>query len=82
MDLFKCMWNIIKHWLDPYVAAKIHFTNEFDELTRFIDPVYIPDYLGGEDTERGHYTPPEEFDDQPMKRKDEIFRQLKRERVE
>ena len=51
--IFSTVWNIIKNWLDPVVASKIHFTKDAKELSKFIDPTLIPDYLGGEDTTRG-----------------------------
>ncbi|KAI5905688.1 Phosphatidylinositol transfer protein CSR1 [Candida parapsilosis] len=78
--IFSTVWNIIKNWLDPVVASKIHFTKDAKELSKFIDPSLIPDYLGGEDTTRGYYPIPEPKDEFPPKRKDAEYAKLKRER--
>ncbi|KHC58461.1 hypothetical protein MGE_04798 [Candida albicans P75010] len=80
--IFSTVWNIIKNWLDPVVASKIHFTKDAKELSKFIDPTLIPDYLGGEDTTRGFYPIPEPQDEYPPKQKDAEFARLKRERDE
>lgn len=46
------IWNIIKGWLDPVVASKIHFTKNKDELENFISHDRIMKELeGGEDWE-------------------------------
>lgn len=78
--IFSTVWNIIKNWLDPVVASKIHFTKDAKELSKFIDPTLIPDYLGGEDTTRGYYPIPEPKDEFPPKRKDAEYARLRRER--
>ncbi|RCK66642.1 Phosphatidylinositol transfer protein CSR1 [Candida viswanathii] len=80
--IFSTVWNIIKGWLDPVVASKIHFTKDAKELSKFIDPTLIPDYLGGEDTTRGFYPIPEPKDEFPPKKKDAEFVRLRRERDE
>lgn len=80
--IFSTVWNIIKGWLDPVVASKIHFTKDAKELSKFIDPTLIPDYLGGEDTTRGFYPIPEPKDEYPPKQKDAEFVRLRKERDE
>ncbi|KAL6450024.1 CSR1 Phosphatidylinositol transfer protein CSR1 [Candida maltosa Xu316] len=80
--IFSTVWNIIKNWLDPVVASKIHFTKDAKELSKFIDPNLIPDYLGGEDTTRGYYPIPEERHTRPPRAKDAKFVQLRKERDE
>lgn len=80
--IFSTVWNIIKNWLDPVVASKIHFTKDAKELSKFIDPTLIPDYLGGEDTTRGYYPIPEPQHEFPPKQKDAEYARLKRERDE
>lgn len=46
------IWNIIKGWLDPVVAAKINFTKNREELENFISNDRIMKELeGGEDWE-------------------------------
>ncbi|KAI5956989.1 CSR1 [Candida jiufengensis] len=78
--IFSTVWNIIKNWLDPVVASKIHFTKDAKELSKFIDPTLIPDYLGGDDTTRGYYPIPEPKDEFPPRRKDAEYARLRRER--
>jgi hypothetical protein len=46
--IFNGVWNIIKHWIDPVVAAKISFTKTYEDLAEFIEPKYILKDLGGE----------------------------------
>ena len=45
--LFSSIWSIIKGWLDPVVAAKIHFTKNREDLEKFIPPNQIMKELGG-----------------------------------
>ncbi|KAK6464603.1 hypothetical protein DFJ63DRAFT_311904 [Scheffersomyces coipomensis] len=78
--IFSTVWNIIKNWLDPVVASKIHFTKDAKELSKFVDPIYIPDYLGGEDDTKPFYPIPEEQDMYPPKRKDATYKKLIKER--
>lgn len=80
--VFSTVWSIIKHWLDPVVAAKIFFTKSH-ELPNFINPCYIPIYLGGNDTTNSTsplYPHPKKGDDHPPKRKDSTYRQLRKTR--
>lgn len=50
--VFSSIWSIIKGWLDPVVAAKIHFTKNREDLEAFIPPSQIMKELeGGEDWE-------------------------------
>ncbi|CAK9439990.1 uncharacterized protein LODBEIA_P40900 [Lodderomyces beijingensis] len=78
--IFSTVWNIIKNWLDPVVASKIHFTKNAKEMSKFIDPSLIPDYLGGEDTTKGFYPIPQPQDEYPPKKKDAEYARLRRER--
>lgn len=43
------IWSIIKGWLDPVVAAKIHFTKNREDLETFILPTQIPKELEGDE---------------------------------
>lgn len=43
------VWNIIKGWLDPVVASKVHFTKNLEELERFVEKSHIIKELGGDD---------------------------------
>jgi len=45
--IFQGIWRVIKGWLDPVVAAKVHFTNELKDLEVFIDESNIIKELGG-----------------------------------
>ncbi|AAS52725.2 AER041Wp [Eremothecium gossypii ATCC 10895] len=47
--IFPPIWNIIKNWLDPVVAAKIAFTKTAADLEEFIPAEQIPLELGGKD---------------------------------
>lgn len=80
--IFSTVWNVIKNWLDPVVASKIHFTKDFKELNKFIDKDNIPDYMGGEDTYDGEYPVPSEKHCTYMKQRDGNFVKLMKERDE
>lgn len=43
------IWSIIKGWLDPVVAAKIHFTKNREDLEEFIAATQIPTELEGDE---------------------------------
>ncbi|KAI0464254.1 hypothetical protein LJB42_001860 [Komagataella kurtzmanii] len=60
--LFSGIWNIIKNWLDPVVASKIHFTKNFTELAEYIEPKHIPASLGGGDDYEWEYLEPNDKD--------------------
>ncbi|KAJ5570627.1 uncharacterized protein N7459_010057 [Penicillium hispanicum] len=47
--IFSSIWSIIKGWLDPVVAAKIHFTKNRQDLEAFIPPSRIPKELEGDE---------------------------------
>lgn len=47
--IFQSIWKIIRGWLDPVVAAKIHFTKDLKELEEYIAKKQIPKELGGDD---------------------------------
>ena len=52
------IWSIIKGWLDPVVAGKVHFTNNHDELTRYIPAEHLITELGGSDPWSYSYVEP------------------------
>lgn len=58
--VFSGIWNIIKNWLDPVVASKVHFTKSTADLEQFVDNKYIPVSLGGQDKFEPVYEPPKE----------------------
>lgn len=41
------VWKIIRGWLDPVVASKVHFTNNVKDLQEFISLDKIPDEMDG-----------------------------------
>ncbi len=41
------IWRIIRGWLDPVVASKVHFTNNVKDLEEFIARDKIPDEMDG-----------------------------------
>ncbi|KAI0857540.1 CRAL-TRIO domain-containing protein [Xylaria cubensis] len=45
--VFQGIWRIIRGWLDPVVASKVHFTNNVKDLEEFIDKDKIPDEMDG-----------------------------------
>lgn len=45
--IFQGIWKIIKGWLDPVVAGKVHFTNDLKELQEYIEPSTIIKELSG-----------------------------------
>lgn len=56
--MFLGVWKIIKGWLDPVVASKVHFTNNVKDMSEFITPNRIPKELDGEDPWEYHYVEP------------------------
>ncbi len=58
--VFNSCWYIIKPWLDPVVQNKIHFINNFDDLSQFIDPDVIPKRLNGNHPDFDYIPPTEE----------------------
>ncbi|KAI0475027.1 CRAL-TRIO domain-containing protein [Xylariaceae sp. FL0804] len=45
--VFQGIWKIIRGWLDPVVAGKVHFTNNLKDLEAFIDADKVPDEMDG-----------------------------------
>lgn len=80
--IFSTVWSVIKNWLDPVVASKIHFTKGIDDLRKFIADEYIPEYLGGGDKRPLEYKIPEESHCRPMRSKDQQYVELRRQRLE
>lgn len=66
--VFNAIWSIIRGWLDPVVAGKVHFTKTIDELAAFVPKDQIPTELGGD--ENWSYTYPEPVPGENDKMKD------------
>ena len=52
------IWKIIQGWLDPVVAAKVHFTKNVEELEQFVERNRLPKELGGNDPWSYQYVEP------------------------
>ena len=65
--VFQGVWALIKGWLDPVVASKVHFTRSLADLEEFIAKDHIMTDLGGEDTYEYQYIEPREGENDTMK---------------
>lgn len=45
--IFQGIWKIIRGWLDPVVAGKVHFTSSVEDLEEYIPKSQIIKELGG-----------------------------------
>src|SRR5271156_3859143 len=52
------IWNIIKGWLDPVVASKIHFTRSVADLEKFIPRQQLMKELEGDEQFEYKYVEP------------------------
>lgn len=78
--IFSTVWSVIKHWLDPVVALKIHFIKSYNEFCAHVDPEFIPVEHGGRALMGGQYPVPRAGDQWPPKTKDREYRRLRIER--
>ena len=80
--VFSSIWSIIKGWLDPVVAAKVHFTKDVAELSEFIAPEHIPKELGGKEEFEYRYIEPRAGENKEMEeaRRDGRLEKLEEER--
>ncbi|KAI4167292.1 MAG: hypothetical protein LQ343_007336 [Gyalolechia ehrenbergii] len=74
--IFQSVWNIIKGWLDPVVASKVHFTKNLEELERFVEKSHIIKELGGDDPWEYHYVEPKTDENERMSDKSTLQRLL------
>ena len=65
--LFQGIWKIIKGWLDPVVAAKVHFTNSVEDLEHYIAKKQIIKELGGDEDWEYKFTQPSESEATTLK---------------
>lgn len=65
--IFQGIWKIIKGWLDPVVAGKVHFTNDLGELEEFIERDSIIKELGGPKQWEYQYDEPHPDENKAMK---------------
>ncbi|KAJ5125314.1 hypothetical protein N7448_004637 [Penicillium atrosanguineum] len=64
--LFSSIWSVIKGWLDPVVAAKIHFTKNREDLEAFIPKSQIIKELEGDENWEYEYTEVKEGENKLM----------------
>lgn len=78
--VFPLVWNMVVKWLKPQVRDKIIFTRGPDALKKYIDPKFIPKFLGGKDAIPA-YVEPTTFNSQ-RKEPDAMFSNLLKQRDE
>jgi len=64
---FQGIWRIVRGWLDPVVASKVHFTNKRAGLEEFITPKQIIKDLDGDEDWTYKYPEPVEGENDVMK---------------
>lgn len=64
--VFQGVWKLIRGWLDPVVASKVHFTNQRAGLEEFVNPDQIIKDLGGDEDWKYEYTEPVEGENHLM----------------
>lgn len=52
------IWKVIRGWLDPVVASKVHFTNNIKDLEEYISPSRVPKELDGDEDFDYEYVEP------------------------
>ncbi|RYO85089.1 hypothetical protein DL766_004016 [Monosporascus sp. MC13-8B] len=65
--VFQGIWKVIRGWLDPVVASKVNFTNNFKDLEEFIAANRIPKDLDGEEDWAYQYVEPAAGENDRMK---------------
>ncbi|KAK3388545.1 hypothetical protein B0T20DRAFT_97964 [Sordaria brevicollis] len=65
--IFQGIWRVIRGWLDPVVANKVHFTNNISEMSEFISPEKIPKDLDGQEDWEYKYVEPIPGENDKMK---------------
>lgn len=64
--IFQGIWKIIKGWLDPVVASKVHFASHVEELQEWIPRDQIMKEMGGDEDFVYKYVEPVEGEDKQM----------------
>ncbi|KAI1612531.1 CRAL-TRIO domain-containing protein [Exophiala viscosa] len=65
--IFQGVWKIIRGWLDPVVAGKVHFTSDVHDLEKFIPKSQIIKELDGEEAWEYKYVDPIPGENDAMK---------------
>jgi hypothetical protein len=56
--VFNAVWSIVRGWLDPVVAGKVHFAKNIEELEKYVPRKQIPSELGGDEDWTYEYPEP------------------------
>ncbi|CAM1503757.1 Fc.00g013480.m01.CDS01 [Cosmosporella sp. VM-42] len=65
--VFQGIWKIIRGWLDPVVASKVHFTNNKADMEEFIESSHIIKELDGDENWEYKYVAPTPGENEKMK---------------
>lgn len=65
--IFQGIWKIIKGWLDPVVASKVHFTNNIKDVEQFIHSSRVLKELDGQEDWTYQYVEPVPGENDKMK---------------
>ncbi|OAP65628.1 hypothetical protein AYL99_01600 [Fonsecaea erecta] len=65
--IFQGIWKIIRGWLDPVVAGKVHFTSGVEDLEKFIPRSQIIKELDGDEDWEYKYAEPVPGENDAMK---------------
>ncbi|TKX24649.1 CRAL/TRIO domain-containing protein 1 [Elsinoe australis] len=78
--IFQGIWKIIRGWLDPVVAAKVHFCDDESQLSQYVDRKHIPKEMGGDEQWEYQYVEPRAGEDDRMKdvgKREELVKERK-----
>lgn len=64
--VFQGVWSVVKGWLDPVVASKVHFTKTTEELEQYIHRSHILKELGGDEDWDFKYIEPVPGEDEAL----------------
>jgi hypothetical protein len=64
--IFQGIWKIIRGWLDPVVAGKVHFASHVDELQEWIPKDQIIKEAGGDEDYKYEYPEPKDGENDRM----------------
>ncbi|KAH0609561.1 uncharacterized protein H6S33_013047 [Morchella sextelata] len=78
--IFQSIWSIIRGWLDPVVASKIHFTKSVEDMEAYIPRSNILKELGGDDDWSYTYVEPVPGENDAMVKGAEVKEVLLRKR--
>ncbi|KAH8151619.1 uncharacterized protein LAJ45_04241 [Morchella importuna] len=78
--IFQSIWSIIRGWLDPVVASKIHFTKSVEDMEAYIPRSNILKELGGDDDWSYSYVEPVPGENDAMVKGAEVREVLLRKR--